>query len=117
MARPPAAAPMSQVFAEIGASASWRATAGARPADGMSQAAVRSCWSHLARHGEASPAALARAFQLTKGAMTNTLQRLEAQGFVRVDGRRRGRPAQAGGAHGGRPRRPRRRWSAAAAID
>ncbi|MDX2234056.1 MAG: MarR family transcriptional regulator [Hyphomonadaceae bacterium] len=41
---------------------------------------------HLARlPGEWSPARLARAFQVTKGAMTNTLQRLEAAGLVRVD--------------------------------
>jgi len=41
---------------------------------------------HLARlPGEWSPARLARAFQLTKGAMTNTLQRLEAEGYVRVE--------------------------------
>lgn len=32
--------------------------------------------------GEWAPARLARAFQVTKGAMTNTLQRLEAQGLV-----------------------------------
>lgn len=40
---------------------------------------------HLARlPGDWSPARLARAFQLTKGAMTNTLQRLEAAGLVRI---------------------------------
>ncbi|NWG53277.1 MAG: MarR family transcriptional regulator [Hydrogenophilaceae bacterium] len=42
---------------------------------------------HFARlkvEGE-SPARLARAFQVTKGAMTYTLQRLEAQGYVRID--------------------------------
>jgi DNA-binding MarR family transcriptional regulator len=32
-----------------------------------------------------SPARLARAFQVTKGAMTYTLQRLETLGYVRVD--------------------------------
>ncbi len=41
--------------------------------------------SHLARlPGAWSPARLARAFQVTKGAMTNTLQRLEAEGLVRI---------------------------------
>lgn len=41
---------------------------------------------HLARLGDGkSPVALARAFQLTKGAITNTMQRLEAAGFVRVE--------------------------------
>ena len=50
---------------------------------------------HLARlGGEKSPAQLARAFQVTKGAMTNTVRRLEAAGWVRVrpdgaDGRRK----------------------------
>lgn len=42
---------------------------------------------HLARlpsdlHGDWGPARLARAFQVTKGAMTNTLQRLEAAGLI-----------------------------------
>jgi len=40
---------------------------------------------HLVRlDGARAPSRLARAFQVTKGAMTNTLQRLEAQGLVRV---------------------------------
>ena len=40
---------------------------------------------HLVRLGGAwAPSRLARAFQVTKGAMTNTLQRLDAQGFVRI---------------------------------
>lgn len=34
--------------------------------------------------GEYSPLALARAFQVSKGTMTNTLQRLEHKGFVAV---------------------------------
>jgi DNA-binding PadR family transcriptional regulator len=39
--------------------------------------------SHFVRRGrEESPAQLASAFQVTKGAMTNTLQRLEAQGLL-----------------------------------
>jgi DNA-binding MarR family transcriptional regulator len=52
--------------------------------------------SRLCRETEAAatPAELARAFQVTKGAMTNTLQRLEAQGLVTVapdpdDGRKK----------------------------
>lgn len=32
-----------------------------------------------------SPSALAAAFQVTKGAMTNTLQKLEAAGFVTIE--------------------------------
>lgn len=40
---------------------------------------------HFVRLGGAwAPSRLAAAFQVTKGAMTNTLQRLEAQGFVKV---------------------------------
>jgi len=40
---------------------------------------------HLVRLGdEWSPARLARAFQVTKGAMTNTVQRLEKRGLVIV---------------------------------
>ncbi len=41
---------------------------------------------HLVRLGEGrGPAQMARAFQLTKAAMTNTLQRLEARGLIRVE--------------------------------
>ncbi|MBY0335307.1 MAG: MarR family transcriptional regulator [Acetobacteraceae bacterium] len=41
---------------------------------------------HLARLGDGrSPARIARAFQLGKPAMTNTLQRLEARGFVTLE--------------------------------
>lgn len=40
---------------------------------------------HFVRLGEGSaPARLAKAFQVTKGAMTNTIQRLQALGFVEV---------------------------------
>ena len=34
--------------------------------------------------GEQTPAELASAFQVTKGAMTNTLARLEARGLIRI---------------------------------
>lgn len=57
-----------------------------------SQFAVLNHFSHLG--GEKSPAQLAKVFQLTKAAMTNTVARLEAAGYVRVrrdaaDGRRK----------------------------
>lgn len=40
---------------------------------------------HLARHeGERSPAELARIFGVTRGAMTNTLSKLEASGYVHI---------------------------------
>lgn len=62
--------------------------------DGLepSHFAVLNHFSHLG--GEKSPAQLAKVFQLTKGAMTNTISRLEKAGFVRVradarDGRRK----------------------------
>lgn len=52
--------------------------------DGMSLAQF-SVLNHFCRLGGAwSPTRLALAFQVTKGAMTNTLQRLEAQGFVTI---------------------------------
>jgi DNA-binding MarR family transcriptional regulator len=41
---------------------------------------------HCMRLGDGwTPARLAAAFQVTKGTMTNTLQKLEAKGFIRVD--------------------------------
>ncbi|MCE3289998.1 MAG: MarR family transcriptional regulator, partial [Caulobacter sp.] len=54
--------------------------------EGMSAAQFGVLTHFMRRGGEKSPAQLAKAFQVTKGAMTNTLQRLEAQGFVRVVG-------------------------------
>jgi DNA-binding MarR family transcriptional regulator len=41
---------------------------------------------HCVRLGDGwTPARLAAAFQVTRGTMTNTLQKLEAKGFIRVD--------------------------------
>ena len=62
--------------------------------DGLSYAQFGVLVHFTRRGGQESPAQLAKAFQVTKGAMTNTLQRLEAQGFVRIepdaaDGRRK----------------------------
>lgn len=62
--------------------------------DGMSAAQFGVLTHFCRRGGVETPARLARAFQVTKGAMTNTIQRLEAQGFVQVvpdeaDGRRK----------------------------
>ncbi|MWB76975.1 MarR family transcriptional regulator [Pseudooceanicola sp. 216_PA32_1] len=39
---------------------------------------------HLARAGERSPAQLAKAFHVTRGAMTNTLTKLEWAGHVHI---------------------------------
>ncbi len=55
----------------------------------LSQFAVLNHFSHLG--GEKTPAQLARAFQLTKGAMTNTIARLEGAGYVNVRGDARDR--------------------------
>lgn len=41
---------------------------------------------HAVRMGDGwTPARLANAFQITKGTMTSTLQRLEAKGFIRIE--------------------------------
>jgi DNA-binding MarR family transcriptional regulator len=84
-----------QVFAEIGVIGQLARNRVERALPhGLSQAQF-DVLVHLARHGrEENPAALAAAFQLTKGAITNTLQRLQGQGYVRVagdkaDGRRK----------------------------
>jgi DNA-binding MarR family transcriptional regulator len=50
--------------------------------DGMTLAQFGVLNNFVRLGGERSPAGLARAFQVTKGAMTNTLQRLEAKGHV-----------------------------------
>jgi len=39
---------------------------------------------HLSSTGEKSPVQLARAFHVTKGAMTNTLQKLEIAGYIHI---------------------------------
>ncbi len=39
---------------------------------------------HLARGGEKTPAQLARAFHVTRGAITNTLGKLEIAGYVHI---------------------------------
>lgn len=39
---------------------------------------------HLARGGEKSPAQIARTFHVTRGAMTNTLSKLEIAGYVHI---------------------------------
>jgi len=84
-----------QVFAEIGAIAQLARNRIERSLpDGLSQAQF-DVLARLASHGrEENPAALAAAFQLTKGAITNSLQRLASQGYVRIagdeaDGRRK----------------------------
>ena len=42
---------------------------------------------HLAQHGRPfTPVQLARTFQVTKGVMTNTVQRLGSAGYVTIEG-------------------------------
>lgn len=48
----------------------------------LSHFSVLNHLSHV--HGERSPADLARVLNLTRGAMTNTLSKLEASGFVHI---------------------------------
>jgi DNA-binding MarR family transcriptional regulator len=53
--------------------------------EGMSLAQFHVLTHFVRLGGQWAPGRLARAFQVTKGAMTNTVQRLEAQGFVKID--------------------------------
>jgi DNA-binding MarR family transcriptional regulator len=87
VARSPRSRADVQVFAEVGAIGQLARNRIERALpDGMSQAQF-DVLVHLAREGrEESPAALAATFRLTKGAITNTLQRLAAQGFVHITG-------------------------------
>lgn len=75
-----------QVFNEIGIIHQLTTTAMERALpDGLSLAGF-SVLHHLHRlPGDWGPARLARAFQVTKGAMTNTIQRLEAAGYITLD--------------------------------
>ena len=62
--------------------------------DGLSGASFSVLGRFARLGGVQSPAELAAAFQVTKGAMTNTLQRLEEQGLIKIeadpsDGRRK----------------------------
>ena len=87
MARAPKSRADVQVLAEIGVIGQLTRNRLERALpDGLSQAQFNLLL-RLAQHGaEESPVRLAQAFQVTKGAMTNTLQRLDAQGFVTVTG-------------------------------
>lgn len=95
MAAEPKDRPDVRVMTEIGIIAQLSTSQLERTLpDGMSAAQFGVLTHFMRRGGTETPAKLARAFQVTKGAMTNTLQRLEAQGFVRIvgdetDGRRK----------------------------
>lgn len=95
MSRSPRGRPDVQLFAEVAAIDRLAVTRMERALPESMSHAQFSVLGRLATRGEAeTPAGLARAFLVTKGAMTNTLQRLQAQGHVLIeadgdDGRRK----------------------------
>jgi DNA-binding MarR family transcriptional regulator len=87
MSRAPRPRADVQVFAEIGAIGQLARNRLERALPPALSYAQFSVLVHLAQLGaDASPVGLSQTFQVTKGAMTNTLQRLETQGFVAVEG-------------------------------
>ena len=87
--------PDVEVFAEIGIIDQLATTRIDRLLPDSLTSAQFSVLNHLAVHGrEETPASLAETFVVTKGAVTNILQRLEAAGLIAViadasDGRRK----------------------------
>jgi DNA-binding MarR family transcriptional regulator len=87
MSRAPQDRPDIQVFAEIAAIDQLSTTRIERALPTGLTKAQFMLLDRLARGGGGeTPAELARAFQLTKGALTNTLGRLEAAGLITVAG-------------------------------
>ena len=87
MSRSPQDRPDIQVFAEIAAIDQLSTTRIERALPTSLTKAQFMLLDRLARRGGGeTPAELARAFQLTKGALTNTLTRLAAAGFIVVTG-------------------------------
>lgn len=75
-----------QLFNEIGIIAQLSASRFERVLPHGLTAAQFNLLNHCVRLGDGwGPARLAAAFQVTRGTMTNTLQKLEAKGFIRVD--------------------------------
>lgn len=75
-----------QLFNEIGIIAQLSANRFQRVLPQGLTVAQFSLLNHCVRLGDGwTPARLAAAFQVTKGTMTNTLQKLEAKGFIRFD--------------------------------
>lgn len=75
-----------QLFNEIGIIAQLSASRFERVLPHDLTLAQFSLLNHCVRLGDGwTPARLAAAFQVTRGTMTNTLQKLEAKGFVRID--------------------------------
>jgi DNA-binding MarR family transcriptional regulator len=79
--------PDVQVFAEIGAIDQLATVRMERVLpDGLTHAQFL-VLNHLVLRGQAfTPVQLARTFQVTKGAMTNTVQRLSATGLIAIEG-------------------------------
>lgn len=74
-----------QMFTEIGIIAQLSSNRLERVLPAGMSVSQFSVLNHLVRlGGEWAPNRLARAFQVTKGAMTNTLQRLDGQGLIRI---------------------------------
>ncbi|MEM8689788.1 MAG: MarR family transcriptional regulator [Pseudomonadota bacterium] len=75
--------PVFRLFNEIGIISQLSGTIMARVLPhGLSMAQFGVLNNFVRLGGERTPARLAAAFQVTRGAMTNTLSRLEAQGFI-----------------------------------
>ncbi len=75
-----------QLFNEIGIIAQLSANRFERVLPHGMTLAQFSLLNHCVRLGDGwTPARLAAAFQVTRGTMTSTLQKLEAKGFIRVD--------------------------------
>ena len=91
--KPPRPAPANEaaelyfsLFLEIGIIAQLSASRFQRVLPHGLTAAQFSLLNHCARLGDGwTPARLAAAFQVTRGTMTSTLQKLEGKGFIRVD--------------------------------
>ncbi|MEM1199044.1 MAG: MarR family transcriptional regulator [Pseudomonadota bacterium] len=77
--------PVFRLFNEIGIISQLSGTIMARVLPhGLSMAQFGVLNNFVRLGGERTPARLATAFQVTRGAMTNTLARLEAQGFIHL---------------------------------
>ena len=85
MTQHPTTPPLFSVFNEIGIIAQLSNTAFERVlADGMTVSQF-SVLNHLVRLGDGkNPSSIANAFQVTRGAMTNTLGKLETRGCIDI---------------------------------
>lgn len=85
MTKPPSDPALFTFFNEVGIIAQLSSNAFERVMPHDLTVSQFSVLNNLARLGDGrSPSWLANAFQVTKGAMTNTLSKLEARGFVDV---------------------------------